>query len=88
MEVDQETVFHLTDMTILNLFLIHKSFGGKILVREFIIHSQQENLTASGIQRADQVKLQCRVCSLHKQTRQCDDLCVVNCFELRVNLSH
>jgi len=51
MEVDQETVFHLTDMTILNLFLIHKSFGGKILVREFIIHSQQENLTASGISK-------------------------------------
>ena len=59
MEVDQETVFHLTDMTILNAFLIHKSCGGKIthknfseiLVRELIIHSQQENLTASGISR-------------------------------------
>jgi len=30
MEVDQETVFHLTDMTILNAFLIHKSCGGKM----------------------------------------------------------
>jgi len=59
MEVDQESVFHLTDMTILNLFLIHKSCGGKmthknfheILVRKLIIHWQQENLTASGISR-------------------------------------
>jgi hypothetical protein len=59
MEVDHETVFHLTDMTILNAFLIHKSCGGKmthknfseILVRELIIHSQQENLTASGISK-------------------------------------
>ena len=50
---------HLTDMTILNLFLIHKSCGGKmmhkkfreILVRELIIHSQEENVTASGISR-------------------------------------
>jgi len=46
-------------MTILNAFLIHKSCGGKmthkniseILVRELIIHLQQENLTASGISR-------------------------------------
>ena len=51
--------FHLTSMTILNGFLIHKSHGGKmthknvreILVRELIIHSQQENVTASGISR-------------------------------------
>ena len=51
--------FHLTDMTILNAFLIHKSCGGKmthkkfreILVRELINHSQEENLTASGISR-------------------------------------
>jgi len=51
--------FHLTDMTILNAFLIHKSCGGKmthktfpeILVRELIIHSQEENVTASGISR-------------------------------------
>jgi len=49
--------FHLTDMTILNAFLIHKSCGGKmkhknfheILVRELVIHSQEENVTASGI---------------------------------------
>jgi len=51
--------FHLTDMTILNAFLIHKSCGGKmthkkfreILVRELIIHSQEKNVTASGISR-------------------------------------
>jgi hypothetical protein len=48
--------FHLTDMTILNAFLIHNSCGGKmthkkfheILVRKLIIHSQKENVTASG----------------------------------------
>ena len=48
--------FHQTDMTILNALLIHKSCGGKmmhknfreILVREFIIHSQEGNVTASG----------------------------------------
>jgi len=59
MEVDQETIFHLTNTTILNAFLIHKSCGGKtthknfseILVRELIIHSQQENLTASGVSK-------------------------------------
>jgi hypothetical protein len=46
-------------MTILNGFLIHKSLGGKmthknfreILVRELIIYSQEENVTASGISR-------------------------------------
>jgi len=51
--------FHLTDMTILNKFLIHKLCGGKmthknfreILVRELIIHSQEQNVTASGISR-------------------------------------
>jgi hypothetical protein len=51
--------FHLTDMTIHDTFLIHKSCGGKmtqknfreILVRELIIHSQEENVTASGISR-------------------------------------
>ena len=51
--------FHLTDMTILNAFLIHKSCGGKmthkmfreILVYELIIHSREENVTASGISR-------------------------------------
>jgi hypothetical protein len=49
--------FHVTDMTILSAFLIHKSCGGKmthkifreLLVRELIIHSQEENVTASGI---------------------------------------
>jgi len=48
--------FHLTDMTILNAFLIHKSCGGKvthkvfreILVRKLIIHSQEGNVRASG----------------------------------------
>jgi hypothetical protein len=56
-EMDQKIVFHLTDMTILNASLIHKSCGGKmthktfreILIREFIIHSQEQNVTASGI---------------------------------------
>jgi hypothetical protein len=51
--------FHLTDMTILNAFLIHKSCGGKlmhknfreILVRKLIYQSQDENVTASGISR-------------------------------------
>ena len=49
--------FHLTDLTILNALLIHKSCGGKmthkhfrgILVRELIIHSQEQNVTASGV---------------------------------------
>jgi hypothetical protein len=56
-EMDQKTFFHLTDMTILNAFLIHKSCGGKIthkkfreiLVCEFIINSQEQNVTASDI---------------------------------------
>jgi len=51
--------FHLTDMIILNAFLIHKSCGDKmkhknfreILVHELIIHSQEENVTESGISR-------------------------------------
>jgi len=51
--------FHLTDMTILNTFLIHKSCGDKmthknfceILVCEMIIHLQEENVPASGISR-------------------------------------
>jgi hypothetical protein len=51
--------FYLTDMTILNAFLIHKSCGGKMthkkfrkmLVRELIIHSQEETVIASGTSR-------------------------------------
>jgi hypothetical protein len=51
--------FHLTDMTILKAFLIHKSCGSKmthrkfheILIRELIIHLQEENVTAYGISR-------------------------------------
>ena len=51
--------FHLTDMTILNAFLIHKSSGGKmthksfreVLVRDLIILSHEENVTASGVSR-------------------------------------
>jgi len=48
----EKLFFHLTDMTILNAFLIHKSCGGKmtheILVCELIIHSQEGNVTARG----------------------------------------
>jgi hypothetical protein len=51
--------FHLTDITILNTFLIHKSCGGKkthknfreALVRELVISSHEENVMASGISR-------------------------------------
>jgi hypothetical protein len=51
--------FHLTDMTILNAFLIHKSCGGKlthknfrkILTRELIYHLQEENVIASSTSR-------------------------------------
>ena len=54
-----ELFFHLTDMNILNAFLIHKSCGGKmthknfrgILVCKLIIHSQEENVTASAISK-------------------------------------
>jgi hypothetical protein len=35
MEMDQKTFFHLTDMTILNAFLIHKSCGGKMAHKYF-----------------------------------------------------
>jgi hypothetical protein len=49
--------FHLTDMAILNAFLIRKLCGGKmthknfreVLVQKLIIHSHEENVTASGI---------------------------------------
>ena len=55
----KQLFFHPTDMTILNAFLIHKLCGGKmthkifceLLVRELITHSQEENVTASGISR-------------------------------------
>jgi hypothetical protein len=51
--------FNLTDMTVLNAFLIHKSCGGKmthknlreVFFRELIIHSYEENVIASGISR-------------------------------------
>ena len=51
--------FHLTDMTILNAFIIHKSSGGKmthkrfqeVLVRDLLILSHEENVTASGVSR-------------------------------------
>ena len=51
--------FHLTDMTILNAFLMHKSSGGKmthrrfwkVLVRDPIILSHGEKVTASGVSR-------------------------------------
>jgi hypothetical protein len=47
-------------MTALNAFLVHKSCGGKMtykkfrkmLVRELILRSQEENLTASGTSRS------------------------------------
>ena len=52
----QKLFFHLTDMAILNTFLIHKSCSGKmthkvfheILIRKLIFHSQEGNVTASG----------------------------------------
>jgi len=51
--------FHLTGMTILNAFIIHKSSGGKmthksfreVLVRDLIILSHEENVTVSGVSR-------------------------------------
>jgi len=51
--------FHLTDMTILNAFLLHKTCGGKmthkrfreILVRNLITESNEQNVTASGVSR-------------------------------------
>jgi len=58
-EWTKKLLFHLTDMTILNTFLIHKSCGSKtmhknfreILVFELIIHLPEENVTASGTSR-------------------------------------
>ena len=51
--------FHLPDTTILNTLLIQKSCGDKmthknfheILIRELITHSQEGNVTASGLSR-------------------------------------
>jgi len=51
--------FHLTDMTILNAFLLHKTCGGKmthkrfreVLVRNLITESHKQNVTASGVSR-------------------------------------
>jgi len=51
--------FHLTDMTILNSFLLHKTCGGKmthkrfreVLVRNLITESHEQNVTASGVSR-------------------------------------
>src|SRR5215510_15307345 len=51
--------FHLTDMTILNAYIMHKSSGGKmthkgfreVLVRDLIILSREENVTASGVSK-------------------------------------
>ena len=55
----KKVFFHLTDMTILNAFLMHKSSGSKmahksfqeVLVRNLIILSRGENMTASGASR-------------------------------------
>jgi hypothetical protein len=63
--------FHLTDMTILNAFFIHKVCGGKMMHKNFgkwlSIHKRKMwQLVA--FQGADQVQMRCRVCSLHKQT--------------------
>ena len=51
--------FHLTDMAILNAFLLHKTCGGKmthkrfreVLVRNLITESLEQNVTASGVSR-------------------------------------
>ena len=51
--------FHLTDMCILNAFLVHKTCGGKmthkrfreILVRNLIAESQELNVSSGGVLR-------------------------------------
>ena len=51
--------FHLTDMTILNAFLLHKNCGGKmthkrfreVLVHNLITESHEQNVTTTGISR-------------------------------------
>jgi len=78
-------------MTILNAFLIHKSCGGKmthkkfreILVRELIIHSQEEIVTASGISRGRPSATASQLSRL--------GLCILGSFETwhtRVDLLH
>jgi len=52
--------FHLTDMAILNAFLLHKTCGGKmthkkvreVLVCNLITKSHEQNVTSSGVARA------------------------------------
>ena len=54
----KELFFHLLDLTILNSFIIRKSFGGKIshkifreqLIRDLIHNAQDTNVTATGTQ--------------------------------------
>jgi hypothetical protein len=49
--------FHLLDIAILNVYLLHKPCGGKmthekfreILVRDLIVQSHEANITVSGI---------------------------------------
>jgi len=51
--------FHLTDVTILSAFLLHKKCGGimkhksfrEVLVRNLITESHEQNVTASGVSR-------------------------------------
>ncbi|GLV40963.1 hypothetical protein CBL_08537 [Carabus blaptoides fortunei] len=51
--------FHITDMTILNAFILHKSCGGTFshkkfrenLVRDLVMKVQEENVTAAGVPR-------------------------------------
>jgi len=70
--------FHLTDMTILNAFLIHKSCGGKmmhkifheILICDLIIHLQEENVTASGISRSRPSRTASQLCRLEVKHSQ------------------
>jgi hypothetical protein len=59
-------------MTILNAFLMHKSCGGKmthkkfreILVDELIIHSKEENVTATGTSRGRPASTASQLCRL------------------------
>jgi hypothetical protein len=79
-------------MTILNAFLFHKSCGGKmthnifreLLVCELIIHSQEENVVASGISRGRPSPIASQLSRLEvkhsqlwpsKEKRRCCRLC-------------